>query len=274
MKTLGRILLGLLIIILLLVVGVGAYMAWDINAGVSPTDFTNVTYETVDGTTLHGYLAFPDESTEETTYPAVLMIHEWWGLNAEIIELADELASEGFVVLAPDTYRGKTAGSVPGALFLRISVDMERVMTDMDAAYAYLADLPQVNSSVGIVGFCYGGDVAFNYGLANSDLDAVINLYGSTRADSDAFMPLVGEDAAPVLAIFGAEDGMIPVEEVEAHEAALNEAGVTNTVTIYDGVGHAFVQPDEIGEPSAAFSAWQQIITFFNANLESAEPAS
>ena len=274
MKTLGRILLGLLIIVLLLVGGVGAYMAWDINAGVSPTDFTNVTYEASDGTTLHGYLAMPENATEDTVYPAVLMIHEWWGLNGEIIELADELASEGFVVVAPDTYRGSTASSVPGALFLRINVDMEQVMTDMDVAYAYLAGFPEVNGSIGIVGFCYGGDVAFNYGLANTDLGAVINLYGSTRTDSDAFTPLVSEDATPILGIFGAEDGMIPVEDVEAHEAALNEAGVTNTITIYEGVGHAFVQPDAITEPSAAFSAWLQLVTFLNGTLDSAESPS
>lgn len=274
MKTILRILLGILGVLVLLI-GIGAaYTAWDINAGVAPTDFTNTTFTAEDGTTLHGYLAMPETTTEETTFPAVLMVHEWWGLNHEIIELADELAAEGYVVLAPDTYRGQTAGSIPGALYLRLNVDMERVNSDMDAAYQYLANLPEVNNAIGVLGFCYGGDVAFNYGVRNPDLDAVINLYGSTRADSDNFDALLAEDAAPVLGIFGAEDNSIPLEEVDAHEAALNTAGVRHTITVYEGVGHAFVQPDVISEPGAALAAWQEILTFLNANLMDEEAAS
>jgi len=264
MKLFLRIIGGLVLIIVVLIIALVGFTAWDINAGVSATDFTNVSYEADDGTTLNAYLAMPEG---EGTFPAVLMVHEWWGLNAEIVELADELAAEGYVVLAPDTYRGKTAWSIPGALYLRINVDMERVDSDMLAAYDYLANLPETTDSIGVVGFCYGGDVAFNHGIANPEIDAVINLYGSTLADTSMFGALLDEDAPPVLGIFGEIDTSIPVEEVNAHESALNEAGLENTVTIYDGMNHAFVTPDGIHEPGAAQDAWNQILTFFDTHL-------
>lgn len=264
MKWIIRIALSLLGAIVVMIALVAGVIAWDVNLGVNATDFTNVTYTADDGTTLNAYLATPDGEGE---FPAVLMVHEWWGLNAEIIELADEMAQEGYIVLAPDTYRGPTASTVPGALFLRINIDMDQVDSDMLVAYNYLNDLPETAENVGIVGFCYGGDVAFNHGIANPDIDAVITLYGSTLADASMYGALLDEDAPPVLAIFGDADPSIPLDEVDAFKTALNEANIQNTVTIYDGMNHAFVQPDAIQEEGAPQDAWQEILTFFETHL-------
>lgn len=264
MKWFLRIVGGLVAVIVVLIIGLAGFAAWDINYGVSATDVSNISYETEDGTMLHAYLAMPEG---EGTFPAVLMVHEWWGLNAEIVELADELAAEGYIVLAPDTYRGKTAWSIPGALYLRITVDMERVDSDMLLAYDYLANLAETEERIGVVGFCYGGDVAFNHGIANPEIDVVINLYGSTLADQSLFGALLDEDAPPVLGIFGEVDNSIPVEEVNAYESALNEAGIENTVTIYDDMNHAFVTPEGIHEAGAPQDAWNQILDFFDTHL-------
>lgn len=264
MKWIKRIVLSLIGAVAVMVAVVAGVIAWDVNFGVSGTDFTNVTYTAEDGTTLNAYLATPDGEGE---FPAVLMVHEWWGLNAEIIELADEMASEGYIVLAPDTYRGPTASTIPGALFLRINIDMQQVDSDMLVAYNYLYDLPETTENIGVVGFCYGGDVAFNHGIANSDIDAVITLYGSTLADTSMYGALLDDDAPPVLGIFGGADPSIPMEEVNAFEMALDEAGIQNTVTVYDGMNHAFVQPDAINEAGAPQEAWQEILEFLETTF-------
>lgn len=151
MEWIKRIVLSLLGAIAVMAVIIGGVMVWDINFGINGTDFTNVTYTADDGTTLNAYLAIPEANG---TYPAVVMVHEWWGLNAEIIELADELASEGYIVLAPDTYRGPTASTILGALYLRLNIDMEQVDSDMLVAYNYLNDLPETADSIGVIGFC------------------------------------------------------------------------------------------------------------------------
>jgi len=271
MKWIVRIVTGLVVAIVVMIIALAGVIYWDTQFGVSASDFTNASYTAEGGTTLNGYLAQPEG---EGPFPGVLMVHEWWGLNAEIIELADELAEEGYVVLAPDTYRGPTAAQIPGALYLRLSIDMERVDADMRSAYDYLASLDNVAENIGVVGFCYGGDVAMNHAIDNPEIDATINLYGSTLADSTAYGALLEDGASPVLGIFGAEDQGIPVDSVNAYEAALNEAGVTNTVTIYDGMGHAFVQPDAIEEDGAPREAWLQILDFFEAQLATDAPES
>ncbi len=264
MKWLIRILLSLLAAIAVMILVMVGVIFWDVNSGIQGTDFTNVSYTASDGTMLNAYIAMPEG---EGPFPGVLMVHEWWGLNSEIIELADEMAAQGYVVLAPDTYRGPSAGTVPGALYLRLNVDMERVDSDMLTAYNYLVSLPEVAGNVGVVGFCYGGDVAFNHGIVNPEIDAVINLYGSTLTNSTQFGALLDDDAPPVLGIFGEADNSIPLEEVNAHEMALNEAGIEYTVTVYPGMGHAFVQPDVITEPGEAQEAWEEILNFFETHI-------
>ena len=262
-------LFGALFVTVLLIVGVIAY---DGAFGAKASDFTNMTFTAQDGTEIAAYYAQPEEAG---TYPAVIMVHEWWGINEEITELADALAEEGYIVLAPDTYRGNTTDLIPRALYLRLTVDMERVDSDMQAAYDYLASLDDVDASnIGVIGFCYGGGVALQFGTQNPDLAAIVNLYGSTPSDSSTFGVLLNEGASPVLGIFGREDTAIPVEEVEAFESALAEAGIEHTVTIYDDMGHAFVQPDVIEEEGAPRNAWLQILDFFEANLQDNQASS
>lgn len=260
-----RIFLSLVGAIVVIVALVAGFIVWDTNFGVQPTDFTNITFQSTDGTEVAGYIAIPEG---EGPFPGVLMAHEWWGLNQEIIELADELAEEGYVVLATDNYRGQTASSIPGALFLRLNVDSDRVDQDMLSAYNYLVELPDTTEMIGVVGFCFGGDVAFNHAIANPDIDAVINLYGSTRADTDMFGALHDSENPPILGIFGREDTSIPLEDVASHEDALMELSLEHTISIYDDMGHAFVQPDAIEEAGAPQDAWQELISFFDTHLQ------
>jgi carboxymethylenebutenolidase len=255
-----------LVVLLLMIAIVGFFIFTDSLGGDSAEQYTNVSYTAEDGTTLRAYVTQPPDS-DDTALPAVIMVHEWWGLNAEIVEMADMLAEEGYVVLAPDTYRGNLASTVPGALFLRISAPRERVDSDMQAAYDYLAADGRVDASrIGVIGFCYGGGVALRHALANGEIVATVNLYGDTVDDPAGFGALL-ESGAPVLGIFGAEDQQIPVVEAEAFDAALDAASIPNEVTIYPGVGHAFVNPETIAAGGAAAEAWVQIVAFFEAEL-------
>jgi carboxymethylenebutenolidase len=238
----------------------------DTLAGAQASDVSNITYPAADGTSLVGYLAQPAGTADGR--PAVLMIHEWWGLTAEIREMADKLADEGYVVLAADTYRGRVASTIPGALALRLTVPQERVNADMQAAYEYLtAQSGIAPGRIGVIGFCYGGGVALRFATLNQGIAATVNLYGDVVTDPQGFGMLL-RTGRPVLGIFGALDAQIPVTEPEAMQKALAEAKIPHEVKIYPGVGHAFVNPDTIRAGGAAAEAWAQILGFFEKNLK------
>lgn len=224
----------------------------------------NVTFEGPDGVTLEGYLATPSGSGP---FPAVVMIHEWWGLNKDIARLADALAAEGYVVLAPDAFRGSVAQSPQGAMEQVRSTPQEQIAADMDAALDFLRSHQLVAADrVASMGFCFGGTQSMYMGTRNPELAAVVTFYGSgpiTSADRLGTM----DEAEPVLGVFGAEDNNIPVSEVRAFEAAMNERGVANTVTVYDGVGHAFVNSENYDEGGTPAQAWDQLLSFLDQNL-------
>lgn len=271
MRWIRRILWSLLGTVIAIPLLFGGVIGLDAAFGATATDFTNVTYEAADGTTLNGYLAMPEG---EGSFPAVLMVHEWWGINGEMTELADAMAQEGYVVLAPDTYRGPTTNQVPRAIFLRITVDEAQVDSDMQAAFDYLAALPEVDAEhIGVIGFCYGGGVALRHGIQNPQIAATINLYGDTPADAEGFGALVSEQT-PLLGIFGGQDQQIPLADVQAFEDALTQAGVDHTITVYEGQGHAFVQPDVIEAAGEPREAWLQILDFFETHLATSDADS
>ncbi len=223
----------------------------------------NVEFRAEDGSVLRGYLAQPAGAGAQ---PAVIMIHEWWGLNADITEMADQLAAEGYVVLAPDAYRGRVTGNVPRAIWLRVTTPPDRIAADLDAAYAYLLSLDSVDAErVAAVGFCFGGGESLRMGIRHPSLAATVTLYGSLVTEPEALGALV--EGGPLLGIYGADDATIPLSEVEAFEAALAAANVAHRITIYPNAGHAFVQPDAIERPGPARDAWQEMLTFLNETI-------
>jgi len=225
---------------------------------------TNVSFQGPGGVTLHGYLATPQSSGR---LPAVLMIHEWWGLNRDITHLADALAAQGFVVLAADGFRGGLAKDAPGATKLVTQTPGQQISGDLDAALAYLESLPSVDPArVASLGFCFGGTQSMYMGTRDPGLAAVVILYGPGPIQDAARLGKMKE-AGPVLGIFGQEDPNIPTDQVKAFAAALNAAGVPNTVTIYPGVGHAFVKTATYQDGKAAQQAWQQVVDFLRAKL-------
>jgi len=225
---------------------------------------TNVSFSGPGGASLSGYLAVPQG---EGPFPAVVMIHEWWGLNHDTTLLADALAAEGFVVLAADAFRGSVADTVAGARKQVTETPRERIAADLDAALDFLRSHSSVDPQrVASLGFCFGGTQSMYMGTRNPELAAVVIFYGGgpiQSADQLGSMP----EAGPVLGIYGQEDGGIPVEQVRNFENALNERGVRNTITVYPGVGHAFVKSDTYAGGGAPARAWNQMVDFLQENL-------
>ena len=227
--------------------------------GMLDVDTSNVAYFQ-DAT---GYLAEP---AEEGEYPAVIMIHEWWGLNDNIKDMAETLASHGYTVLAVDMYDGQVATTADEARSLMGSFEQEYWTENMDAAASYL----QTNHAperMGSIGWCFGGAQSLNLALGNDDMDATVIYYGNVVTDPEALSSIDW----PILGIFAELDQGIPPSQVKEFGDALDEAGVAHEIQIYDGVDHAFANPSgERYAPEKAMDAWQRTLDFLDENLRQA----
>jgi carboxymethylenebutenolidase len=201
-------------------------------------------------------------------FPTVIMIHEFFGLNQSLIGKAEGLAQEGYLVIAPDTFRGSTTSWIPRAIYQVSTNKPEQVNADLDSVYAWLETQPEVDKNrIGIVGFCYGGRASLLYSLHNNRIAATVVFYGSSETDPTVLKNLPG----PVLGIFGGADQSIPVEEVKAFEAGLEQAGVPHEITIYPDQPHAFVTDMEsIRAGGVQGQAWNQMLQFLEKNLKPA----
>lgn len=265
MKWIKRILLAILGLVALVLLVFAGIIVFDAVFGSKTADFANVEYTDAEGNTLLGYLATPEGPGP---HPGVLMIHEWWGLNEGITVMAEALAAEGYVVLAPDAYRGQVTGLFPRALWLRLTTPQEQIFNDVDAGLAHLRSLKNVDADrVASMGFCFGGGQSLQLGLRQSEnLAMTIIYYGSVVTDPDLLRPLT--EAQPVLGVFAEEDQQIFVEDVLEFEAALNSLGIENQIMIYPDVGHAFINEENFNQAGTAGDAWQEAVDFLAANLK------
>lgn len=222
-----------------------------------------VTYATVNGTEITGYLAKPDNMDEDR--PGIIVIHEWWGLNDNIRMMTDKLAGEGYTALAVDLYKGKVTESSDSAGTYARSVDDEEAIDNLTQAYNYLNE-EQNATAIGTIGWCFGGSWSLQTALAHPEkIDATIIYYGRLETDAEQLAKL----EMPILGIFGAEDEGIPPKQVKQFESALNEVDVSNSIHIYDGAGHAFANPSGTRYvEDAAKDAWQKTTAFFEKHLK------
>lgn len=208
-----------------------------------------------------GYLSKPNVDGD---YPGIVMIHEWWGLNNNIKEMADKLASHGYVVLAVDLYDGNVATTSDQARQLISKYNSESGIQNMNSAVSLLNDDYSVDK-IGSVGWCFGGGQSLNLALNNSDMDATVIYYGSLVTDTETLSVIKW----PVLGIFAELDTGITVETVSEFESALNGLNVDNQIFIYDDVDHAFANPS--GERFASEEskdAWNHTISFLESTLK------
>lgn len=265
MKTLKKILLGILVLFLALVaLLVGSVVVDALVGGDRLDEVTNTTIPGVSsGPDVRAYVAKPEG---EGPFPTVIMIHEFFGLNESIVSKADLLAEEGYLVVAPDTFRGSTTSWIPRAIYQVISTPPESINADLDSVYVWLESQPDVDAArIATAGFCYGGRASLGYSLHNNRLAATVIFYGSPETDPEVLKTLPG----PVLGIFGGADQSIPVEDVNRFDLALDEAGIPHEITIYEGQPHAFVEDaDGIRAGGAQGEAWAQMLAFLDTNLK------
>lgn len=265
MKILKRVLLGLLILLAGFVVFLAGSVLVDVAIGGNRLDrVTNTVLPGANGgPDVRAYVAKPEG---RGPFPAVIMIHEFFGLNESIVSKADLLVKEGYLVVAPDTFRGSTTSWIPRAIYQVITTKPENINADLDSVYAWLTSQPDVDPNrIATAGFCYGGRASLVYSLHNDQLAATVIFYGSPETDPAVLKTLPG----PVLGIFGGADQSIPVEEVKAFDAALSQAGVPHEIKIYDGQPHAFVHDAQgIQAGGAQGEAWSQMLAFLDANLK------
>jgi carboxymethylenebutenolidase len=208
-----------------------------------------------------GFLAKPSAMG---SYPGVVMIHEWWGLNDNIRNEAQKLAKEGYVVLAVDLYYQQIAQTPEEARELVGSIDQEQATKNMQAAVGYLQNVEKV-SNVASLGWCFGGGQSLQLALAADKMDATVINYGRLVTDKEELSVIHW----PVLGIFASEDQGIPVTTVREFESSLNDLGVDNEIHIYEGTDHAFANPSgDRYNKEAAEDAWGKTITFLNKNLK------
>lgn len=211
-----------------------------------------------------GYLVVPATPGK---HPAIIAIHEWWGLNDWVKEQANKFAELGYVTLAVDLYRGKSTTDPMVAHELMRGLPQDRAIRDLKAAFTYLASRTDVEpGKIGVVGWCMGGGYSILLAQNEPKLAACAVNYGALPTEPQD----IAKIHAPVLGNFGADDIGIPPNAVHAFADEMKADGKTADVKIYDGAGHAFENPNnKTGyRPQAAKDAWNRMVAFFMANLQ------
>lgn len=200
-------------------------------------------------------------------FPAIIAIHEWWGLNDWVKEEAGKFSDEGYVVLAVDLYRGKVAKTPDEAHEIMRGVPEDRAKRDLHAAFEYVASQANVKKDrIGAIGWCMGGGYSLDVALQESTLAADVINYGHLATDADALKKI----NAPILGSFGAQDRGITPDDVHKFEAALKQLGKKVDIKIYDDAGHAFENPNNKDgyRPADAADAWKRTTEFFASTLK------
>lgn len=226
-------------------------------------DSKTVSYKSGDET-VQGVLYTPSGNGP---FPAIMVIHEWWGLNDWVKEQASKLAGEGYAALAIDLYRGKVAKTADEAHEIMRGVPEDRAKRDLHAAFAFLASRPNVKKDrIGAIGWCMGGGYSLDVALQEPTLAADVINYGHLATDAEALKKI----NAPILGIFGAQDRGIPVADVRKFGETLDNMGKKIEIKIYDDAGHAFENPnnkDGYREADAS-DAWKRTADFLATTLK------
>ncbi|MGD2217233.1 MAG: dienelactone hydrolase family protein [Gemmatimonadales bacterium] len=234
----------------------------------SPRHGEWVKYVAAAGDSVLAWVAYPERGDKA---PVVVVIHEIYGLSDWIRGVADQLAAEGFIAIAPDLLSSKGPGgggseSVDrqGAVALVRALDAGEVKQRLDAAAHYAMSLPAARSGFAVIGFCWGGSSSFRYATAQPNLGAAVVFYGSSP-DTEALANV----EAPVLGLYGGDDARVNAT-IPAAEEELDRLGKRYEYEVYEGAGHGFLR-QQSGRGGANMrateQAWPRVIAFLKAEL-------
>lgn len=229
----------------------------------SPRHGEWVTYSVAGGDPVNAWVVHPERVDEA---PVVVVIHEIFGMTDWIRAVADQVAAEGFLAIAPDLLSGK---GPDGGGTESLGEDVRRVIRDLDPAEVnarlrgaaeYAMALPSTTQAVGVMGFCWGGSASFAFATAYPQLDAAVVYYG-TAPEGDALSRV----SAPVLGLYGEADNRV-TSTVAATQAAMDGYGKEYMPMIFDGAGHGFLRQQD-GRDGANMAAtqraWPSTVAFF-----------
>jgi carboxymethylenebutenolidase len=216
------------------------------------------------------WIVYPERSTRA---PVVIVIHEIYGLTDWIRSVADQLAADGFIALAPDVLSGKgpdggdtdSFGSRDAVVGAMRKLSREEVTTRLNAIRDYGIKLPAATEKFGSIGFCWGGSTSFAYATAQPELNAAVVYYGTAPDAAD-----LGKINAPVLGFYGGDDARVNAG-IPAAETGMKDLGKSYEHHIYEGAGHGFLraQDDRDGaNMRATQQAWPRTVAFFRQHLE------
>lgn len=226
-------------------------------------------YAEVNEELVYGHFVFPSDMIEPL--PAVIVIHEWWGLNDTVRAAADRLAAQGYIVLALDLFAGRTAAGVGEArsLMLEVIEDPGSASENVEQALAFVVETAGA-PGVAALGWGLGGSWALNAAiLAAEDLDAVVLFYGQVSDRPERLASI----RAPLLGFFAEDDRGIAVADVRAFESAMAALGKPAEITVVPDAGHGFASPaSRYYDAALAAESWARVMEFLAAELSSAGP--
>lgn len=230
-------------------------------------DSESLPYAEVDEQLVYGHFVFPSDMIEPL--PAVVIVHDWWGLNEHVLAEANRIAAQGYIVLAIDLYGGEVVDTPESARAKMIGVleNPDLVESNLEQALQFvrIAGAPQVAT----LGWGLGGRWSLDAAkLFPGQVDAAILFYGQITDDEDKLADI----DVPVLGFFGERDRGIKIESVRRFESAMQRLRKDLTLRIYEDTGHGFVDPARAGyRADVAADAWQQTMDFLAANLSIAD---
>lgn len=210
----------------------------------------------------HGYLVKP---SGDGPFPALMVIHEWWGLNDYIKNQSDMLANAGYVALAIDLF-GKDTTDMNEAMKMVKSLDQQAATDQEVSAANYLRAQPFVKSDrVGGIGWCFGGAQCLNLAINDPKLRVAVIYYGPPVTDP----AVLSKIRARIIGFYGEADQSIPMSRIKEFRGALKLAKVKADIITYKGAGHAFANPTRgpAYNPEAAADAWTRTLHFLDKFL-------
>lgn len=229
-------------------------------AGAAADSLSTVSTTLSGGKQVSAALALPDADRA----PAVLLIHEWWGLNDQIKSVAAELAKLGYAALAVDLYGGEVADTSEGAMSLMQGVDDQEATETLETWIAWLRDHDRTTGKVATIGWCFGGGWSLNASIA-APVDATVIYYGYVTPPAEELESLRG----PVLGHFASQDQSIDEEMVNGFQMEMEKAGKADMLTVHwYEADHAFANPTGARyDAEDAALAWERTQRFLEEQL-------
>jgi carboxymethylenebutenolidase len=250
----------------LLAMGAGALGYWFVSHGpVQDRVTTHGEWRWIPrgGDSVRAYVAYPERADRA---PAVIIIHEIFGLTDWEPTVADKLAGRGYVAIVPDLLSqrfGMSPADPDSGRKLVAQLDPDSITADLNAAYEWLNQQPAVRpGDVATIGFCWGGGQSFRYATNNPKLRAVVVCYGP--APDSAGLARI---KAPVLGVYGEKDARIN-QDLPRVEDFMRSSGKRYVAEVYPGTGHGFLKPGRVGSVGPEVDrAWTRILNFYRENL-------